>query len=479
MTARDDAKRLADKYILKDGTDPSAPGAAKILQLQREQEPMSVEEVEAEIYRLATLSKLDYERERQGVAARTGYRLSTLDKLVEEERKKIPPPDPSDDRPPALEPVIGAELVNDLITDLTKYISLEPDYAATAAFWAIHTYLLDYIRITPRLAITAPEKRCGKTTFIDWLSTVVQRPKRSDNISAAAVYRVVEQLRPTLLIDEADTYLGNNQELRGILNSGHRSDGTVDRSTKSGGLVSFSTYSACAISLIGGLPETLHDRSIRIRLRRRRPDEKIASLRGDRTDDTLARRCARWALDCRDAYASADPSVPPELFNRVEDNWRPLLAIADVIGGEWPERLREIAVNIAQLEAGEDPSVGTRLLQDIREILGDRDWITSNSLILKLHVREWAISSTKRLANLLKPYGIEPKQERRGGSVERGYLAKDFEDAFSRYLSVPDVPLVPAALAKEEKPSLSEKATGTNGTNGTRDSEEAQPMRRF
>jgi hypothetical protein len=294
----------------------------------------------------------------------------------------------------------------------------------------------------------------------------VQRPKRSDNISAAAVYRVVEQLRPTLLIDEADTYLGNNHELRGILNSGHRSDGKVDRSTKSGGLVSFSTYSACAISLIGDLPETLHDRSIRIRLRRRRPDEKIASLRGDRTDDTLARRCARWALDYREAYASADPAIPPELFNRVEDNWRPLLAIADVIGGEWPTQLREIAVDIAQLEAGEDPSVGTRLLQDIREILGDLDWISSNSLVSRLHVREWAITSGKRLANLLKPYGIEPGQERRGASVERGYLASDFADAFSRYLNVPDVPLVPAKSDVEDKPVLSE-ATGTTGTSGT------------
>jgi putative DNA primase/helicase len=468
MTARDDAKKLADKYILKDGTDPSAPGAAKILQLQREQEPPSVEEVEDEIRQLATLSKLDYERERQRVHVRTGYRLSTIDSLVEEERKKIPPPDPSDDRPPSVEPVIGTELVNDLITNLTKHISLEPDYAATAAFWVIHTYLLDYIRITPRLAITAPEKRCGKTTFIDWLGTVVQRPKRSDNISAAAVYRVVEQLRPTLLIDEADTYLGNNQELRGILNSGHRSDGRVDRATKGGDLVSFSTYSACAIALIGALPETLHDRSIRIRLRRRRPDEKIASLRGDRTDDTLARRCARWTLDCRDACASADPAIPPELFNRVEDNWRPLLAIADAIGGEWPRRLREIAVNIAQLEAGEDPSVGTRLLQDIREILGDREWISSSALIGNLHVREWAIPSGKQLANLLKPYGIAPTQERRGGRPERGYLATDFADAFTRYLSVPDVPLVPAKPdVKEEKPSALDNAAGTNGTNGT------------
>jgi putative DNA primase/helicase len=428
------------------------------------------EEVVAEILRLAKLSPVEYELQRNDASDETGLRLSILDRLVESERRKLPKPDdPSFDRSPDLETVVGAELVNGLIKDLTTYVSLDADYAVVAAFWVIHTYLLDYgasLRITPRLAITAPEKRCGKTTFIDWLSTVVQRPKRSDNISAAAVYRVVEKLHPTLLIDEADTYLDTNDQLRGILNSGHRSDGSVDRCDRDGNILSFSTYAACAISLIGGLPGTLQDRSIRIRLRRRRPDEKIASFRNDRTEDCFGRMCARWALDCRDAYSKADPTIPPELFSRVEDNWRPLLAIADVIGRDWPERLRTIAVKIAQLEAGENPSEGARLLADIREIFGDRDWITSGALISKLHSREW-IMSPKSLANKLKPYGIEPRQERFGNSVERGYCASSFSDAFSRYLTVPLVPLVPEPEQPDDKPPAGNEPAGTSGTSGT------------
>jgi putative DNA primase/helicase len=483
------AKLLADKYVRRDGGDPDAPGAAEVVQLY-EPEPMTKQEVADEIKRLATLSPIDYEREREQAKRLTGYRLTTLDALVEIERKMLPPPDagPNLDRPPAVEPVVGAELIADLITDLTKYVSLEPDYAATAAFWVIHTYLLDYggfIRITPRLAITAPEKRCGKTTFIDWLSTVVQRPKRSDNITAAVVFRVVDERHPTLLIDEADTFLGARDELKGVLNSGHRSDGTVDRYIRGRGLVPFSTYSACAISLIGGLPGPIQDRSIRIRLRRRMPEEKVTSLRADRPSDTLARRCARWTLDNRDDYATADPAVPAELFNRVEDNWRPLLAIADVIGGEWPGRLREIAVNIALLEAGEDPSTGTQLLRDIHEIFGGEPWITTDSLLWGLQRRDYTAMTGKKLATLLKPYGIGPRQERRGVRVERGYLAKDFADAFLRYLNVPLVPLVPeAAEATKEVPAAPElsrevpAATGTNGTNGT---QEVKPrfQRRF
>ena len=183
-------------------------------------------------------------------------------------------------------------------------------------------------------------------------------------------------------------------------------------------------------------------------------------------------RCARWALD--NCYSLADPAIPEQLFNRVEDNWRLLLAIADVIGGPWPERLRTIAVKLAELEAGEDPSQGTQLLHDIKEVLGGRDWITSNILIARLTAKVWVITS-KKLAVMLKPYGVQPRQMRRGDRVERGYLAADFEDAFSRYVptpadmgDVPDVPDVPAPTEPPKKVPERPVAAGTSGTCGTR-----------
>jgi hypothetical protein len=246
------------------------------------------------------------------------------------------------------------------------------------------------------------------------------------------------------------------------LNSGHQKNGYVHRwDPQQKCLRSYSTFCACAISLIGVLPSTLQDRSVRVRLRRRRPDEKIASLRTDQMNDEIARRCARWALDNQYVYEAADPALPEQLFNRVADNWRPLLAIADVIGGEWPARLREIAVKIAELEAGEDPSTDTQLLRDIHAIFAEQPWITTNDLLTGLHLREYVMSA-KRLAGLLKPYGIEPKQERHGARVERGYLAKDFADAFARYLDVPLVPFVPF---------VQPAASGTSGTSGTANDE--------
>ena len=178
---------------------------------------------------------------------------------------------------------------------------------------------------------------------MDVLSRLVSRPLPTANASAAAIFRVVELQRPTLLIDEADTFLPENEELRGILNSGHRQGGSVVRTVgEQFEPRSFSTYAPCAIALIGKLPSTIADRSVAIELRRRRADEAIEPFRFDRTEhlDRLSRKAARWAADNAIDVRGADPEMPAGVFNRVADNWRPLLAIADRAAGEWPTRAR-------------------------------------------------------------------------------------------------------------------------------------------
>jgi putative DNA primase/helicase len=216
--------------------------------------------------------------------------------------------------------------------------------ADMTALWVVHSFLVGCFCISPRLAITSPEKGCGKTTALDVLSRLVSRPLPTANASASAVFRVIEMLRPTLLIDEADTFLPENEELRGILNSGHRQGGYVIRTVgEEFEPRRFSTYAPCAVALIGKLPPTLADRSVSIELRRRRADEPIEPYRFDRTDhlDQLARKVARWAADNTERIRGADPEMPASVFNRAADNWRPLLAIADVVMGEWPLRARQ------------------------------------------------------------------------------------------------------------------------------------------
>jgi putative DNA primase/helicase len=256
-----------------------------------------------EIRRLAGLSVIDYERERKDAAERLNVRASILDRLVAAERDdfdddgkqgrilSLPEPEPWP------EPVDGAALLGAISANIRRHVVLSDHATDTAALWAVHTYLVDCFGISPRLAITSPEKGCGKTTALDVLSRLILRPLPTANASAAAIFRVVELQRPTLLIDEADTFLPENEELRGILNSGR--GGSVIRTVgEDFEPRSFSTYSACAIALIGRLPATLADRSVPIELRRRRADEPIEAFRFDRTAhlDQLARKAARWLL---------------------------------------------------------------------------------------------------------------------------------------------------------------------------------------
>jgi putative DNA primase/helicase len=416
---------------------------------------------DAEIERLAKLSAFDYERSRSAAAAALKMRTSILDKLVAAKRAKLgldaddglqghaisfPEPEPWPD------PVAGAALLDTLSVAIGKHVVMAEHAKYLAALWVVHSYLLDAFLITPRFAIRSPTRRCGKTTFLDVLARLVYRPLPAANVSAAAVFRVIEGHRPCLLIDEADTFLRDNEELKGVLNSGHRRGGSVLRTVGDDHEPrSFATYAACVIALIGQMPGTLTDRSVAIDLKRRLPSEPIEPFRLDRTEhlDVLARQAARWAQDNAEAVRAADPAMPDGVYNRDADNLRPLLAIADVAAGEWPERARKAA--LAGLEA-DDVDEGSRLellIRDIHDIFAASDHldrVASADLITRLveiEPRPWAeygrsgkpITQNK-LARLLAPLKIAPTRQRLAdGSNVRAYGRWQFKDAFARFVT--------------------------------------------
>jgi putative DNA primase/helicase len=411
-------------------------------------------DADGEISRLAKLGRLDYERERKDAAKRLDVRAPALDRIVAAKRDQfddgskqgralsLPKPEPWPD------PVNGAELMDALAASIRRHVVMPDPAADTAALWVLHTYLLDCSGISPRLAITSPEKGCGKTTLLDVLSRLIMRPLPTANATASAIFRVVEMQQPTLLIDEADTFLSENEELRGILNSGHRQGGSVIRTVgEDFEPRAFSTYSACAIALIGKLPATLTDRSVPIDLRRRRPDEAVEAFRFDRTGalDQLAREAARWAIDHADHVRGADPDMPAGVFNRAADNWRPLLAIADAAGGDWPARARLAVQYTGASAAGDEQSARVLLLSDIRAVFAERrlDRLPSAELVealIAIEGRPWAEWKAGKpitangLARLLAPFAIKPGTIRTGGATPKGYQLAQFEDAFARYL---------------------------------------------
>ena len=308
--------------------------------------------------------------------------------------------------------------------------------------------------ISPILCVNSAEKGSGKTTLLDVIGALVPRVLSVANTTVAAVFRAIEAFAPTLLIDEADSFFRDNDELRGILNAGHRRGGSVlrvvgdDHTPKQ-----FSVWSPKAIALIGNLPGTLEDRSVIVNMRRASPEEfqEIDRFRLDRHPDELrpvSRKAARWVVDHHNELNMSDPVTPQCLYGRAADNWRPLLAIADAVGGEWPGFAREAAVAIAG--RSENESNGVLLLEDLRRLfdrteVGGRPierWPSSQLVeeLVKLEARPWPEFSRGRpltmrqLARLLRPFEIQPKKFRFGESTAQGYGRDQFADAWNRYL---------------------------------------------
>ncbi|MBT7097400.1 DUF3631 domain-containing protein, partial [Candidatus Poribacteria bacterium] len=240
------------------------------------------------------------------------------------------------------EAVDGADMLDELAAVVRRFCVL-PDGAADAiALWVVHTYCVDGADITPRLALTSPTKRCGKTTVLSVLGALVNRPLIASNATSAVIFRGIEAFKPTLLLDEADTFLAARDELRGVLNAGHsRTTGFVlrcDGDDHEPRL--FGVFTPVAIAMIGALPDTLADRSLEVGMERKAKGVEVERWRVSHAEGLIStcRRCARWAADNHDTLRDADPVVPAALGDRCADNWRPLLAIADTAGGVWPAR---------------------------------------------------------------------------------------------------------------------------------------------
>jgi putative DNA primase/helicase len=441
-----------------------------------------------EIGRLARLSLIEYERDRKAAAERMGVRTTILDRLVEGGRARLglsggatdgkqghavsfPEPEPWP------EAVSGAELLDEMASAIRKYVVLSDFARDTIAIWALHTYLIDRFLVSPRLGICSPTKQCGKTTLLDILGRLVLRALPTANVTPAAIFRVVEGYQPTLLVDEADTFLHDNDELRGILN-GNRKGSQVLRTVGDDFEVrAFATYSPCAISLIGSLPDTLHDRSVGIALKRRLRTEQIEPYRPDRADhlDVLARKAVRWAQDHADRIAERDPEMPPRIINREADNWRCLLALADEAGREWPQRARAAALAAHAIGEDDEPSRLELLLGDIRYIFNEQrvDRMASADMVealVAIEGRPWAEMGRSRkpltqnqLARLLKRLSIVPDSVRTPSrtTTVKGYHLHQFQEAFARYL------LTEGGVEPEQRNKADETGTSDPFQSGT------------
>ena len=348
----------------------------------------------------------------------------------------------------------GAGLLEELHTALTRYVIFPSPHAADAVtLWVAASHAQPAWEHAPRLAVVSPLKRCGKSRLLDVVAETCHGPLITVNATIAAVVRSIGADPPTLLVDEADTLWGSkkqadsNEDLRGLLNAGHQRNRPMlrwDVTTRT--LDQLDTFAMAMLASIGDLPDTIMDRAVVIRMRRRAPTEHVDPYRTRRDAPPLNQlrdQLADWARQQLRELQHATPEMPLE--DRAADTWEPLIAIADLAGGDWPTRARTAAVTMTGAEAQqeEDTSASVRLLADLREVFGAAEALYTTTILEALHKLEDAPwpdwyghpLSTRDLAKLLRPYDIRSKSVREHGTGPslKGYARADLHDAWQRY----------------------------------------------
>jgi hypothetical protein len=344
------------------------------------------------------------------------------------------------------EEVDGAQLANHIRDSFERYIIL-PDGAASAiALWVLFAHAHNLFDHSPLLGVMSPVLGCGKTTLLRVLSYLTPKPVFASNFSKAVIFRIVDRDGPTMLIDEADTFVARDPELVGILNSGHTREAAkvIRCEGENYEPKIYNTWSPKVVAKIGPLPPTLESRAIIIPLRRKLPTETAKQIRPADKEvlHRLNRMAVRWAADHSERLSESSPQMPPWLENRDADNWRPLLSVADVLGGGWGEEARRCAELLGDDAKPSGPE-NVRLLRDIAVVLGKDEKITSKDLcqrLSELEESEWGELNGRRgilpirLSAMLRPFGIFPADIWVGKAV-KGYKAEFLVDAFGRYLT--------------------------------------------
>jgi hypothetical protein len=343
-----------------------------------------------------------------------------------------------------------AELLRDVETFVTRFVILPPFVRLPLALWVIATYCFEAFDAMAYLCVTSPTPRCGKTRLLEVQSLIVSKPQRTANISEAALFRIIEAERPTILLDEAETLKGKTERaeyLRGLLNAGNRCDATVTRCVGPNHTPQpFSVYCPKIITGIGSMPHTIRDRSILIEMQRRKDSERVERFlfrKAKPEAEKLGKQISAFVAENREIIEATYKGLELDFIeDRDAEGWESLFAILAVMDGSRAGELRSCALALTgqKAEGDAEESLSLRLLADLREV-----WPESESAAFSAHLIEslkaiedspWASEvelNPRKLARFLRPFGVQSQQVRVGDKTAKGYYLSELQAAWARY----------------------------------------------
>ena len=393
--------------------------------------------------------------------------------------------------------VDGAELLSGIASFITRYVSIAPELADTVALWIVVTWIHDRLEISPFLNVTSATKRCGKSLLLEALGELVHHPLPvSGRVTSSALFCTIEMHAPTLLLDEADTFFGDDDELRGVVNGSQRRNSAYvmrcvgdDHEPRR-----FVTWCPKAIVGIGGLPDTVLDRSIVAKLTRRPPGVSLTHWRDrDRTAiEALRRKLAQWCGDEATNIVArlSAVSFPPGLHDRGRDAWEALLAIGDMAGSDWSGRGRawKACEHVTASTADEETGAREMLLADLRTIFEAKHWpeaIATNQALddlIEMEGRPWSEwkrgkqLSARGLSSLLRPFGVQSRNHRFPNRKQaKAYFVADLELHWKAYF--PEAgDSYPSRRPNPVKQGISCDSYPSQGIGGGTDTDRTKPL---